>query len=67
MRTVQMNGTGSTTILRSMLSIVVLVGLFLFLSPEVTIAQGETTSAIIGQVSDASGGGGAGCHGDGHE
>src|SRR6202521_5629103 len=50
-----MNGTGSTTMLRSILSIVVFVGLFHFLSPEVTFAQGETTSAIIGQVSDASG------------
>ena len=42
--------------LRSILSIIVFVGLFHFLSPEVTVAQGETTSAIIGQVSDASGG-----------
>src|ERR1700730_15157467 len=56
MRTVLMNGTGSTTMLRSILSIIVFVGLFHFLSPEVTVAQGETTSAIIGQVSDASGG-----------
>src|ERR1700730_16901481 len=56
MRTVLMNGTGSTTMLRSILSIIVFVGLFHFLSPEVTSAQGETTSAIIGQVSDTSGG-----------
>jgi hypothetical protein len=41
--------------LRSILSIVVFVALFHFLSPVVTFAQGETTSAIIGQVSDASG------------
>jgi hypothetical protein len=50
-----MNGTGSTTMLRSILSIVVFVGLFHFLLPEVTFSQGETTSAIIGQVIDASG------------
>jgi hypothetical protein len=37
------------------LSIVVFVWLFHFLSPEVTFSQGETTSAIVGQVSDASG------------
>ena len=40
---------------RSILSIVVFVGLCYFLLPEVTFSQGETTSAIIGQVSDASG------------
>jgi hypothetical protein len=40
---------------RSILSIVVFVGLLHFLLPEVTSAQGETTSAIIGQVTDASG------------
>jgi hypothetical protein len=55
MRTVQKNGAGFTAMLRSMLSIVVFVGLFYFLLPEVTFSQGETTSAIIGQVSDASG------------
>ena len=49
------NGAGSTPMLRSILSIVVFVGLFHFLLPEVTFSQGETTSAIIGQVSDASG------------
>src|ERR1700676_1104286 len=54
MRTVRMNGTGSTTMLRSILSIIVFVGLFHFLLLEVTFSQGETTSAIIGQVSDAS-------------
>src|ERR1700738_4294895 len=56
MRTVQINGTGSTTMLRATLSIFVFVGSFHFLLPEVTFSQGETTSAIIGQVSDASGG-----------
>jgi hypothetical protein len=50
-----MNGTGSTTMLCSTLLIFVLVGSFHFLLPEVTFSQGETTSAIIGQVSDASG------------
>jgi hypothetical protein len=55
MRTVQMNGTASTTMLRATLSIFVFVGSFHFLWPEVTFSQGETTSAIIGQVSDASG------------
>src|ERR1700737_2993156 len=55
MRTVQINGTGSTTMLRATLSIFVFVGSFHFLLPEVTFSQGETTSAIIGQVSDASG------------
>src|ERR1700682_2538668 len=55
MRTVQMDGTGPTTMLRSTLSIFVVVALFHFLLTEVTVSQGETTSAIIGQVSDASG------------
>src|ERR1700736_2080178 len=55
MRAVQMDGTGPTTMLRSTLSIFVVVALFHFLLPEVTVSQGETTSAIIGQVSDASG------------
>jgi hypothetical protein len=41
--------------LRSTLSIFVLVGSFYFLFPEVTFSQGETTSAIVGQVTDASG------------
>lgn len=43
--------------LRRALSIFVLVASFHFLSPEVTFSQGETTSAIVGQVSDASGAG----------
>ena len=41
--------------LRSALSIFVFVGSLHFLLPEITFSQGETTSAIIGQVSDASG------------
>src|ERR1700731_2853527 len=55
MRTVWMNGTRLTTMLRSTLSIFIFVGLFHFLLPEATFCQGETTSAIGGQVSDASG------------
>ncbi len=55
MRTVRMNTTGSATMLRSTLSIFVLVGSFHLLLPEATHSQGETTSAIIGQLSDASG------------
>jgi hypothetical protein len=55
MRTVPMNGPGSTTMLRSALSIFVFVGSFLFLLPKALYSQGETTSAIIGQVTDASG------------
>src|SRR6266851_6101080 len=50
-----MNGTGSASMLRSPLSIFVFVGSLLFLLPKVSFSQGETTSAIIGQVSDASG------------
>jgi hypothetical protein len=41
--------------LRSILAIFIVGGLFHFLLPEATFSQGETTSAIIGQVSDASG------------
>src|SRR6266849_2710069 len=44
-----------TTMLRSTLSIFTFVGSFHFLLPEATFSQGETTSAIVGQVSDASG------------
>ncbi len=55
MRTVRMNGTQLTTMLSSTLSIFIFVGLFHFLLPEATFSQGETTSAIVGQVSDASG------------
>src|ERR1700738_4217164 len=50
-----MIGTRSTTTLRATLSILVIVASLCFLLPEATFAQGETTSAIIGQVSDASG------------
>jgi hypothetical protein len=53
MRTVWTNGPA--TILRTTLAIFVFVGSLHFLSPEVAFSQGETTSAIIGQVSDASG------------
>src|ERR1700688_2278221 len=41
--------------LRSTLSIFILVGSFHLLFAEVAFSQGETTSAITGQVSDASG------------
>jgi hypothetical protein len=50
------DGTDLATMLRTILSMLVFVGLPL-LSPEVTFSQGETTSAIVGQVSDASGAG----------
>src|SRR5271168_4074301 len=43
--------------LRRTLSIFVLVASLHFLLPELTFSQGETTSAIDGQVSDASGAG----------
>src|SRR6202162_5456660 len=55
MRTARIHGTASATMLRSTLWIFVLAGLFHFLLPETTFSQGETTSAIVGQVSDASG------------
>src|ERR1700732_4925226 len=41
--------------LRKNFSLLVLIGSFLFLLPEAAFSQGETTSAIIGQVSDVSG------------
>jgi hypothetical protein len=41
--------------LRSTFSIFILAATFHFLFPEVTFSQGETTSSINGQVSDASG------------
>jgi len=40
---------------RIALTIFVLAGSFCFLRPQATFSQGETTSAIVGQVSDASG------------
>src|SRR6202166_4875221 len=55
MRTVRMDRTRLTTMLRSTLLIFIFVELFHFLLPEAAFSQGETTSAIIGQVSDASG------------
>src|SRR5882762_9911945 len=55
MRTVRRNGTGFTSMLRSALSIFVLAWSFYFLLPEAAFSQGETTSAIIGHASDASG------------
>src|SRR6202158_4848244 len=55
MRTVRRNGTGFTSMLRSAISGLVFAGWFLVLLPEAAFAQGETTSAIVGQVSDASG------------
>jgi hypothetical protein len=55
MGSVPTHGTGLTTTLRAALSIFVFAGWFLFLFPETASPQGETTSAIIGQVSDASG------------
>src|SRR5258707_7586833 len=50
-----MSGTRSPSMLRASLAIFVFVASFYFLLPEATFSQGETTSAIIGQVSDASG------------
>jgi hypothetical protein len=41
--------------LQRTLSIFVFAGSFVFFLPQVAFSQGETTSAIIGQVSDASG------------
>ncbi len=39
---------------RSTLPLFIVVASFLFLLPAITFSQGETTSAIVGQVSDAS-------------
>jgi len=47
-------GPRLTTLLRSALVIFVVVGWLAGLSPAATFAQGETTSAIVGSVSDAS-------------
>src|ERR1700719_4099373 len=56
MRTGRMNGARLKTMLRSTLSIFIFAGLFYFLlSQQATFSQGETTSAIVGQISDASG------------
>jgi hypothetical protein len=40
-------------VLRTALSIVIGAGCFLYASPEPAFSQGETTSAIVGQVTDA--------------
>jgi hypothetical protein len=45
----------SVSVLRSTLAIFILVGSFLFLMPAAACSQGETTSGIVGQVSDVSG------------
>src|ERR1700687_4062027 len=55
MRTVKASRFWSARVLRPTLPILVFVASFHFLLPEVTFSQGETTSAIIGQVSDVSG------------
>src|ERR1700688_2662189 len=52
MKTVRVNGI---TMFRTALSIFVFVGWFYLFLPEAAFSQGETTSAIIGQVSDTSG------------
>src|SRR5579863_2799746 len=55
MRTVRMNGIRPTIMLRSALSMFIYIVFLHFLFPEATFSQGETTSAIVGEVSDASG------------
>ncbi len=55
MRTVKANRFWFARVLRPTLPIFVFVASFHFLLPEAAFPQGETTSAIIGQVSDASG------------
>jgi len=55
MRKIKTSQFWSLRMLRPSLSIFLFVASLQFLLPEVTFAQGETTSAIIGQVSDASG------------
>jgi hypothetical protein len=47
----------ATAIMRSTATMFIFAGSLLFLLPEAAFPQGETTSAIIGQVSDASGAG----------
>src|SRR5260370_8526694 len=56
MRTGRRNGTRSTSMGRTALSIVVFAGPIHFLLPEAAFSQGEKTSETIGQVSGASGG-----------
>src|SRR5260370_17579159 len=55
MRAARRNGTRSATMLRTALSIFVFAGPIHFLLPQAALSQGETTSAIIGQLSGASG------------
>src|SRR5216683_979560 len=55
MEKIPAEGTGYATTLRVALWTFVLAGGLLFLFPKAALPQGETTSAIIGQVSDASG------------
>src|ERR1700687_4493682 len=55
MRTVKANRFWFARVLRPTLPIFVFVASFHFLLPEAAFPQGETTSAIIGQVSDVSG------------
>ena len=50
-----MNTTRPTTILCTAISTLLFAGWSLFLLPETAFSQGETTSAIVGQVRDASG------------
>ncbi|MGA8222371.1 MAG: carboxypeptidase regulatory-like domain-containing protein [Candidatus Acidiferrales bacterium] len=50
-----MNTSRSLSTLRTAISMLALGGWLLFLLPENAFSQGETTSAIVGQVSDASG------------
>ena len=46
-------GTTSSMMLRTTLSIAAVVGSLLFPCSQVAFGQGETTSAIVGQVTDA--------------
>jgi hypothetical protein len=49
------NKTKQLAALCTVVSALILAGWSLFLSPEAALSQGETTSAIVGQVRDASG------------
>ena len=55
MRRVTTGQVWSARMLRPTLSVLVLVASLHLLSPEPAFSQGETTSAIVGQVSDATG------------
>src|SRR5260370_14927583 len=50
-----MFGANEKSMLRATLSIFVFVRSLAFLMPEAAYSQGETTSAIVGHVNDASG------------